>query len=122
MMNKRLIVGLFLITVLAGCREVTAEKNWKKLNARAAKEYLEPIRPGYEGRNPYWNVFAKKFIYAPAFDFKEIAGAERYRFLIKGKNGFDCAFEAKSPHAPLTTTSLFRARITEPPFPTGSLP
>ena len=103
MRNKQFIVGLFLITVLAGCGEVTSEKNWKKLNAQAAKEYLEPIRPGYEGRNPYWNVFAKKFIYAPAFDFKEIAGADRYRFLIKGKDGFDCSFEAKSPHAPLTT-------------------
>jgi len=57
-------------------------KDYKNLNHQAEQEYQKPIRPGYEGRNPYWNGFAKKFIYAPAFDFKNVDGAVKYRFSI----------------------------------------
>lgn len=54
----------------------------QKLHEAAMQEYLEPIRPGYEGRNPYWNTFATKFIYAPAFGFQKVEGAVKYRFTI----------------------------------------
>ena len=102
MKNKYLISGIILLAALAGCRTETPEKTWDKLNAMAAKEYLEPLRPGYEGRNPYWNVFAKKFIYAPAFDFKDVEGAANYRFVITDKDGKDVSFDATTPHAPLS--------------------
>ena len=57
-----------------------------ELNAEAAKEYLTPIRPASEGRNPCWNEFCKKFIYAPAFDVKAVEGADNYKFIIKEKD------------------------------------
>ena len=52
------------------------------LNKAAAKEYLTPIRPFTEGRNPCWNGFCKKFIYAPVFDFAEIEGAVKYLYTV----------------------------------------
>ena len=58
-----------------------------ELNVEAAKEYLTPIRPASEGRNPCWNEFCKKFIYAPAFDVKAVEGADNYKFIIKEKDG-----------------------------------
>lgn len=59
----------------------------QRLNAEAAKEYLVPIRPASEGRNPCWNEFCRKFTYAPAFDVKSKEGADNYRFVIKTKDG-----------------------------------
>lgn len=59
------------------------EFSQKKLRRQAAREYLQPVRPGYEGVNPYWNTYAIKFIYAPAFDFKETEGADYYLFTLK---------------------------------------
>ena len=53
------------------CGTADASLDYAAINAQAAEQYLHPIRPGYEGRNPFWNGFAKKFIYAPAFDFDE---------------------------------------------------
>lgn len=77
------------------------ETKMEKLNRQAEKEYLVPVRPGYEGRNPFWNGYAKKFIYAPAFNFAETEGAVLYRFTISG--GEDSwSFEAKAPTAALS--------------------
>ena len=58
-----------------------------KLNAEAAKEYLTPIRPASEGRNPCWNEFCKKFTYAPTFDIKPSEGAVAYRFKVNAEEG-----------------------------------
>lgn len=58
-----------------------------RLNDQAAQEYLKPVRPASEGRNPCWNAFAKKFMYAPAFDFAPVNGAATYRFTVKEKEG-----------------------------------
>ena len=58
----------------------------ERLNRQALEEYNIPVRPGYEGRNPYWNEFAIKFIYAPAFDFPLIEGAEYYQYTVTPKN------------------------------------
>ncbi len=58
-----------------------------RLNRQASEEYLEPVRPASEGRNPCWNKFAKKFMYAPAFDVPVTEGAARYRFTVKGEDG-----------------------------------
>ena len=57
--------------------------NFEAVNRQAAQEYLEPIRPAYEGRNPAWNGFARKFLYAPSFDFPKMDGAVSYKFTIK---------------------------------------
>lgn len=54
----------------------------ERLHRAAMREYLDPIRPGYEGRNPFWNAFATKFIYAPAFGFEPVENAVKYRFTV----------------------------------------
>lgn len=76
---------------------------FRRLNDQAAQEYLKPVRPASEGRNPCWNAFAKKFMYAPAFDFAPVAGASAYRFTVKEKlRGGKWSFESSDPAADLS--------------------
>ncbi len=73
-----------LSTTNLSARYTTAPKNldYNELNAQAQNEYLKPIRPGYDKKNPYWNNFSFKFTYAPAFDFETVKGAKNYRYTI----------------------------------------
>lgn len=85
--------------------DANAAPDYERINAAAAEQYLEPIRPGYEGRNPFWNGFARKFIYAPAFDFDEIDGAAVYRFTastLDAETPQSWSFTADSPKAALS--------------------
>ena len=104
------ITLLTTCTLLCGCcgsdcGTADASLDYAAINAQAAEQYLRPIRPGYEGRNPFWNGFAKKFIYAPAFDFDEVAGAANYRFTVVPlgeETQASWSFTADSPKAALT--------------------
>ena len=101
-MKRILTPALLAVMLLAGCQ---ATPEHEVLNAQAAQEYLQPIRPGYEGRNPFWNKFAKKFIYAPAFDFPEAEGAVAYKFTVRQAvetNAAEWTFTAETPKAPLS--------------------
>ena len=75
--------------------------NYKKVNAQAQKEYARPLRPGTNGINPFWNGYATKFIYAPAFDFPEKTGAKEYLFLLSDDEGHQWQMKARSPKADL---------------------
>ena len=100
-MKRTLFFFLATALLLAACSR--PKDRFEALNERAAKEYLEPLRPGYEGRNPYWNVFAKRFLYAPAFDFKEVEGAKTYRFVVRSlEKGTEWTFLADAPWRPLS--------------------
>ena len=83
-MKNFCVVTLAAVALAAAacCRDEVAE-----LNAQAEKEYLQPIRPSSEGRNPGWNGFSNKFIYAPAFDVPAVEGAALYRFTVRQKEG-----------------------------------
>ena len=94
---RRLILAVAALTLIAACGKTGT---YQKLNAQAEKEYLEPVRPASEGRNPCWNKFAKKFIYAPAFDVPHISDALSYRFTVSGEAG-SWSFETKEPGASL---------------------
>src|SRR5688500_11635888 len=72
------------------------------LHAQAVRESLTPLRPGVPGKSPFWNEQAKQFIFAPAFDFRTVAGAKRYRFTITCADGGTLTFQAPQPWAPLT--------------------
>ena len=101
-MNKSLLLAGMVLSILFSCGKPDKE-DFDALNARAAKEYLEPLRPGYEEGNSWWNVFAHRFLYAPAFDFKEIEGAKEYRFELKSaENGSEWSFTADAPWNPLS--------------------
>ena len=49
-MKRLMIAALLSGALFAGCQAVSETE---RLNAQAAEEYLQPIRPGYEGRNPF---------------------------------------------------------------------
>ena len=99
---KKTIIALAALFMCLSCEQGTDK--YEKLNEQAIAEYNIPIRPGYEGRNPYWNKFAKKFMYAPAFDFKEVEGATAYRYIIKEdkkKDAAEWSFTAEAPNLSL---------------------
>lgn len=68
------------------------------------EETAQPVRPGIPGKHPFWNAYTTKgFMCAPAFDFKEVAGASSYRFTVTPKAGAPVlSFEAQTPWAALT--------------------
>ncbi|MBR5891836.1 MAG: hypothetical protein IKZ18_07355, partial [Bacteroidaceae bacterium] len=64
---KNIILAVAALLAIVSCKQPTDKIT--ELNEKAKAEYNIPIRPGYEGKNPYWNRFSNKFMYAPAFDF-----------------------------------------------------
>ena len=102
-MKKHIIVAIIICLCILSCDKKT--NRIEKLNEQAIAEYNIPIRPGYENRNPYWNKFAKKFMYAPAFDFKEVKDAVAYKYTIKQKvkeNAKQWSFTAEAPNLSLS--------------------
>lgn len=83
---KRIQIALILLLTL-GCSSESV------LTRRAEAEYAHPVRKG----PPYWNVYAKKFIYAPAFDFASVEGAASYRYLLRQEGRVVAAFTAPTP-------------------------
>jgi maltose/maltodextrin transport system substrate-binding protein len=57
---------------------------------------LQSIRPGKPGVQPFWNKEAKRFIYAPSFDFKKIDGAAKYHFVVQAQEK-QFSFDAEQP-------------------------
>ena len=86
MITRRLFLTLLaaLTTTLSWSKydKAPTSVNYSRINKQAVREYLQPIRPGYEHHDTYWNTYAFKFIYAPAFDFKKIPGAVKYRYTL----------------------------------------
>lgn len=79
----------------------TAETVWKELPFReqALDESVRPIRPGVPGERSFWNVAAKRLMYAPAFNFKAVKGAATYRFTLTAEEK-TLTFTAERPWAP----------------------
>ncbi len=78
---RSLLLALATALAVASCTPL-AENTMDRLNAQASKEYLSTIRCNQKN-GPFWNAFADKFIYAPAFDFPEAPGARSYRYSIR---------------------------------------
>ena len=105
--NKTTIIAAAAIAGLAcwscGNGSQPAASDFAELNAEAAEEYLTPIRPASEGRNPCWNEFCRKFTYAPAFDVKAKDGAVKYKFIVKSDSeGQEWSFTSGNPCADLS--------------------
>jgi len=81
-MKKSLfIIAAVASFMLSACTEKKAEMpflDYDALNQQAAAEYLQPVHPGIRGEVPFWNKYAFKFTYAPAFDFDDVEGAANY--------------------------------------------
>lgn len=72
------------------------------LYQRALAETAMPVRPGVPGQQPFWNGLAVQFLYAPAFDLKEVPAAKAYRFTAAPAAGEARSFVADKPWVPLT--------------------
>ena len=77
------------------------EFDFDALNARAIEESLQPVHPGVRGEVPFWNKYAFKFTYAPAFDFDDIEGAAGYTYKAEAGGQF-FIFANESPRASLS--------------------
>ena len=94
---RKLFVIVTLLCAVVSC--APKDKN-QHLTELAATEYLTPVHPGSAER-PFWNGFAKKFIYAPSFDFQAVSGAVSYRYTATTDAG-SWSFTADNPQMPLS--------------------
>ncbi|MEI6914045.1 MAG: family 43 glycosylhydrolase, partial [Armatimonadota bacterium] len=82
---------------------VSGRRSTSDIRKQALQESLVAIRPGIPGKQPFWNEFSRRFVYAPAFDFKAVEGAKSYLFTATSVYEKSThKFEADSPNAPLT--------------------
>ncbi|MGN0202258.1 MAG: hypothetical protein ACI399_05065 [Candidatus Cryptobacteroides sp.] len=101
-MKRFLMFAVAAVLLVQSCQNQSSD-SFESLNRQAAEEYLVPIRPAYEGRNPAWNGYALKFLYAPSFDFQKMDGADHYKFTVKDTRSESVwSFEADSPDANLS--------------------
>ncbi|MBO5721959.1 MAG: hypothetical protein J6S19_02485, partial [Lentisphaeria bacterium] len=75
-----------------------------ELEKMARQDAMNPIAPGKLGKNgaPFWNIYARRFIYVPSFDFTAFPGVKKYRFTVCDANNKVHTFTADRPDAPLT--------------------
>lgn len=107
-MRRRTLAGLLPAALMPGgawgfSSRLAAPAARGKFGAEEWRRSAVPLRPGEPGKAPFWNAYAKRFIYAPAFDFKPIANAVKYRFeIVSVKDSRTHRFESAVPWAPLS--------------------
>ena len=92
---------IMFLAACAGNKPKGPELDYEILNAQALEEYLQPIHPGIRGEVPFWNAFATKYIYAPAFDLDDVEGAAGYTYTAEAGGQF-FIFGNESPRADLS--------------------
>lgn len=91
---------LFLLSICAAavsCVSSHDQADNEELTRLAEAEYLVPVRQGGVDGSPFWNIHSTRFLYAPAFDFGVVDGAEKYRYTLKHENGVELIFESECP-------------------------
>lgn len=71
----------------------------------ARKEYSDPknaVRRGGVDGMPFWNGFAKQFMFCPSFEFKAVEGCKDYLFVAEDVKGNKFEFHAEETGALLT--------------------
>ncbi|MEE4310757.1 MAG: hypothetical protein V2J62_02710 [candidate division KSB1 bacterium] len=75
----------------------------QKFTELALNESVKPIHPGRPGHIPFWNIHARRAIYAPVFYNELGANADHYVYsLVSEKGSTTYQFEAECPWAALT--------------------
>ena len=101
--NKILFLLISVMGVVSSCNTTVQNEEKKSYGEIALEESAIPVRPGIPGERPFWNTYAKRFIYAPAFDFKAIEKAQKYRFeLLSLADSSTYEFESDKPFAALS--------------------
>ena len=100
-----LIIFLVCLNIFTSCNRNPFPKTKLTIFGKIAlKESLQPILPGIPGERAFWNINSKRFIFAPAFQFKEIPGVKNYRYTaISDADSQAHIFEAEKPWLPLTS-------------------
>ena len=101
--GNAVVLGMYVLLAVASCGatihagESPAASgktlDWAALNDRAAQDYLQPVRPGVPGKDPFWNIYSRQFTYVPAFDFPINDKAVSYHFECKdlaGNKNYSC--------------------------------
>lgn len=76
----RMIAECLLVIGCLDCRsedirsQTRLSTTWEALHAQALEESAIPVRPGRPGQVSFWNEKSRRFIHAPAFDFKSVPG------------------------------------------------
>ena len=86
------------LAALCGLGSVFAAEPLEKLNEA---DLVHEVRPGGVNGSPFWNVYARQFIYAPAFDFTNFPAAVSYKFTVKDSAGASREFTAAKATASL---------------------
>lgn len=103
--NKAIfILSIFLFTGIYSCNNFSKDAAEEpRFGELAQKESSIPIRPGIPGERPFWNTYAKRFIFAPAFDYQAVNGATKYRYKIySGGDSNIYSFVDQIPYAALS--------------------
>jgi hypothetical protein len=102
---KRTLYALVAASLLTACHTASVAQVEGKtaFGKQAWAESANPIHPGVPGKIPFWNGEAHQFIYAPAFDYKQVDKAANYRYSLASEtNGQSYHFESDVPYAPLS--------------------
>jgi maltose/maltodextrin transport system substrate-binding protein len=101
-------IGALLLFLLGiSCQEKAdtsksknSDKDYREISRKAS---AEPIHPGIPDSIPFWNKFSKRFIYAPAFEFKVVDQAASYRYeLVSLSDSQRWDFESDHPYDALS--------------------
>ena len=77
--------------------------DWNNFHDQAVEESILSIRNGEPGKAPFWNEYARRFIYVPSFNFNTVDNSVKYRYtVISDVNCQNYSFEAKNPWSLLT--------------------
>ncbi len=77
-----IFLSLILFSTACSLQEDVIIIDSAKLHTLAMQEARIPIKQGIPNESPFWNINSTRFIYAPAFDFAEIKGADSYFFKV----------------------------------------
>lgn len=104
-MNKSIIIYTVL-ALFAGsfysCNSISGQSS-KSFSDIALQGSVHPVRPGKPGEKPFWNGYARRFIYAPAFNYNTIENATKYRYdILSLKDSSINEFESDIPYAALS--------------------
>ena len=95
------VLFVMAASIIISCGSVSNKK--LSFKEQGIQESLQPVHPGIPGEVPFWNAYAKRFIYAPAFDFDIIPGAKEYLFKVTSEvNSETYRFRNDNPYASLT--------------------
>ena len=103
--SARLLLPLGTAVVISSCAAAPSDNHTgdnMQMIRNAETDTLIPVRPGGIDNRPFWNTYANRFIYVPAFEFAVEKEAVSYHFKAADRFGAVHEFKADSPRALLT--------------------